>query len=1070
MRPSARLNTLLRVLSPSLAAMVAAAVALAITAAPAAAAPFTPGNLVVYRVGTGSGALTSAAAAAFLDEYTPSGALVQTIALPTAISGPNRALTAAGSATSEGQLSRSADGLFLVVAGYDAAPGTAGVATTAPGTVNRVVARIDVSGSVDTTTALNDAAGNARGAASSDGNALWISSSSGGVRYTTLGSATTSTPLSSSQTNTRVVRIFRGYGGFPTPQLYVSSASGAFQGVATVGTGLPTSTGQTTTLLPGFPTATGPSAYAFVFYDLDSGVAGPDTVYVADDRPLGTGGGLQKWTYDGTTWTLVRTYTSGLTAGLRGLTGTVDGTGQPVLYVTSAESSIRLLSLTDSGPTSAFASLATAATNTAFRGVALAPESGGGGDVAPSVASTNPTDGAQGVPVSANIGITFSEPVTVAGTWFDITCSISGPHAATVSGGPTTFTLDADTNFAAPETCMVTVVAAQVTDQDATDPPDAMAADHVFDFDTLAICGDPAVSIHDVQGSGAASPRVGQAVTIEGVVVGDFQGSAGLNGFFVQEENGKEDGDLATSEGIFVFDGSSGAPVAAGDLVRVSGTVTEFNGLTEIATVTRVEVCSTGNPVTATSVSLPFASSTEAERYEGMLVVLSQTLSVTEVFNLGRFGEVLLSSGGRLLNPTDVVAPGAPAVAMQAANNLNNILMDDNSNAQNVDPTPFMFDDPATPAVDPTLRVDHTVTGLTGVMNFGFGAYRVQPVAAPAFVAANPRPTARPAVGGRVKVAASNVLNYFNGDGYGGGFPTSRGANTAAEFARQRDKIIASLLLLDADVTAVMEIENDSTSTENAAIEDLVDGLNAWAGAGTYAFIDTGIIGSDAIRVALLYKPATVAPVGTTAVLLTGTFNGLSRPPIAQAFAETAAAGETFIVVANHFKSKSCGGGTALDLDQGDGQSCYNGTRVQSANELMAWLATDPTGTGDPDIAIVGDLNSYTQEDPITALEGGGYTNGVEQWIGPGAYSFVFTGQSGTLDHALFSSSLAGAVMGVAQLHSSADEPRVLDYNMEFKSPLQQTLEVGTPYRAADHDAVLIGLFLSDLIFEDGFE
>jgi predicted extracellular nuclease len=681
----------------------------------------------------------------------------------------------------------------------------------------------------------------------------------------------------------------------------------------------------------------------------------------------------------------------------------------------------------------------------------------GGGDAAPSVVATSPVDGANGVGLGASLTIEFSEDVDVAGAWFEIACTSSGAHTAAVSGGPSVFTLDPDADFAGGESCTVTVFGAAVTDLDPVDPPDAMAADHLFTFETAAGCGAPADRIHEVQGSGAASPLAGTAVTIEGVVVGDFQGASGLSGFFVQEEDGDADGDPATSEGLFVFDGAAGTPVSLGDRVRVSGTVTEFNGLTELTSLTGVDVCAAGQSVTPATVSLPFASATAAEPFEGMAVVVPQTLTVSEVFSLGRFGEVLLSSGGRLMTPTNVAAPGAPAIAQQAANDLNRLILDDGSSLQNPDPTPFLFDDPATPAADRTLRLGSTVTGLAGAMHFAFGSYRIQPVGAPAFVPANPRPVAPPAVGGTVTVAATNVLNYFNGDGAGGGFPTSRGADTPAEFARQRAKTIASLLLIDADVTGLMEVENDSTAAELAAIEDLVDGLNAAAGAGTFAFVDTDVIGTDEIRVALLYKPAAVAPVGTTAVLETGTFATHSRPPIAQAF-EDNATGERFVVVVNHFKSKGCGGATGLDLDQGDGQSCFNATRVQSANELSAWLATDPTGTGETKVLIIGDLNSYLQEDPIQALEAAGFVNGIEQQIGTGAYSFAFQGQSGALDHAMPSAALAPFVSGIAELHTSADEPGVLDYNLEFKSAAQQALETGTPYRAADHDALVIGL------------
>ncbi len=110
-------------------------------------------------------------------------------------------------------------------------------------------------------------------------------------------------------------------------------------------------------------------------------------------------------------------------------------------------------------------------------------------------------------------------------------------------------------------------------------------------------------TIHDVQGAGAASPLVGTTVTIDGVVVGDFQdGIAGvsgdLNGFFVQEEDADADADATTSEGIFVFDGSSPAVnVAVGDLRQIEGAVSEFNGLTEITSFSGVSIVSSGNPL-----------------------------------------------------------------------------------------------------------------------------------------------------------------------------------------------------------------------------------------------------------------------------------------------------------------------------------------------------------------------------------------------------------------------------------------------------------------------------------------
>ncbi|HEY0003861.1 MAG TPA: DUF4214 domain-containing protein, partial [Pyrinomonadaceae bacterium] len=346
----------------------------------ARAAAFTPGNLVVVRVGTGSAALGSGSTAVFLDEYTlAGGSAVQSIALPTADSGSNQSLTVAGSSTADGGLNRSYDGRYLTLAGYDAAPGVAAIAGTGA-TTNRVVARVDSSGTIDTTTRISDAysGANIRSAVTNDGTGFWTSGSNSGIRFVTLGSTGTSTSVSTTVTNTRVVSIQPGYNSFPTPQLYVSAASGTFQGVSTVGSGLPT-TAQTTTQLPGFPTATGPSSYAYIFFDLNAGVAGVDTLYVADDRTPVNGGGIQKWTYDGTTWTLAYTLNSGEATGMRGLTGTLSGTGVPVLWATTTEASQnRIVRVTDTGAASTFTTLATAATNTAFRGIAFAPTAAGG--------------------------------------------------------------------------------------------------------------------------------------------------------------------------------------------------------------------------------------------------------------------------------------------------------------------------------------------------------------------------------------------------------------------------------------------------------------------------------------------------------------------------------------------------------------------------------------------------------------------------------------------------------------------------------------------------------------------
>ena len=578
---------------------------------------------------------------------------------------------------------------------------------------------------------------------------------------------------------------------------------------------------------------------------------------------------------------------------------------------------------------------------------------------------------------------------------------------------------------------------------------------------SLGVCGDDTETrIHAIQGSDVATPVPGQIRVVEGIVVGDYQATGQFNGYYVQEETADADENAATSEGVFVFAGSlaGGAlDVAAGQTVRVRGTVSEFSGLTQIGSLTDVLVCPATGTVTATNVTLPVADVADHEQREGMLVALSN-LTVTEVFNLGRFGEVSLSGVGRLWNPTAVADPGAPAQAVAAANNRSRIILDDGDNRQNIDPT--IHPQGGLSATN-TLRVGDSLPALSGVMDFRFSNYRIQPVGTVEFAHTNLRTTAPAAVGGNLKVASFNVLNYFNGDGMGGGFPTSRGAETQAEIDRQEAKIVSALTAIDADIVGLMEIENDGGP--ESALAQLVDALNAATAPGTYAYVDTGVIGTDAIKVALIYKPAEATPIGTWDTITSADdprfVDTLNRPSLAQTFRHNGSA-QKLTVLVNHLKSK--GSACAGDPDTGDGAGNCNQTRTNAAEAIVDWLATDPTGSGDPDFLIIGDLNSYTFETPIKALEAGGYENLVRTFNGLTAYSYVFNGESGYLDHALGTATLAEQVTGVTEWHINPDEPTVLDYNVNFKSANHQTtLYDPGPYRSSDHDPVIVGLQLT---------
>ncbi len=385
------------------------------------------------------------------------------------------------------------------------------------------------------------------------------------------------------------------------------------------------------------------------------------------------------------------------------------------------------------------------------------------------------------------------------------------------------------------------------------------------------------VFIHAVQGASLTSPLVGDAVIIEGVVVGDFlddgqPGSPNLRGFHVQEEDADADGDPLTSEGVFVY--MPDADVDVGDLVRVTGVVKEYetsgSSLTEIDPVTELIVVDSGVALpTVTDVQLPVEALFDFERYEGMYVQFPQELVISEYFNFDRFGEIVLAwpvnGQDRPYQPTSIVEPGADANALQAVNNLRRITLDDGRTSQNPDPALHPNGEEFT--LDNRFRGGDKVQNATGVIDERFGLYRIQPTQGAIYTPVNPRPETPEDVGGSLRVASFNVLNYFNGDGLGGGFPTSRGAVDLGEFQRQHVKIVSALADMNADVVGLIEIENDEGAEQ--AIETLVNGsdalgvqgLNDVLGPDAYAYIDTGVIGGDEIKVAFLYKPARVKPV-----------------------------------------------------------------------------------------------------------------------------------------------------------------------------------------------------------------
>jgi predicted extracellular nuclease len=578
----------------------------------------------------------------------------------------------------------------------------------------------------------------------------------------------------------------------------------------------------------------------------------------------------------------------------------------------------------------------------------------------------------------------------------------------------------------------------------------------------FGMCGDPATAIHDVQGNGASSPLTGLVAIIEGVVVSNFQGPNQIGGYHVQEQDAEVDADSLTSEGIYVFDNVN--TPAVGDVVRVEGIVTEFFGLTEINGLFDFATCSTGNPLPATtSLSLPVTAVTDFEAYEGMLVTFPQPLVISEYFNFDRFNEIVLTSE-RHLTPTAEFEPGAPSIQAAQEFLLDKITLDDGRGNQNPDPARHPNGDAFD--LDNRFRGGDTVANVTGIMDFAFSLYRIQPTQGADYTSVNPRTAEPDAVGGSLKVSSFNVLNYFTTLTSSGNVcgpqqnQECRGADNANELARQRAKIIAAMEAIDADVLGLIEIENYPGDVPTA---DLVSGLNAVMGVGTYAYIATGAIGTDAIRLAFIYKPASVTPVGPYAVLDTSVdprfLDEFNRPALAQTFQDNSTGG-IFTVAVNHLKSKGSDCNAIDDPDTGDGAGNCNLTRKAAAEALVDWLASDPTGSGDEDAIIIGDLNSYDKEEPIDVLVAGGYTDLVYQFLGEEAYSYVFDGQTGYLDHALANAGLVDEVTGTTIWHINADEADLIDYDTSFKGPNQDAIYAPDAYRSSDHDPVIVGLDL----------
>ncbi|NIZ13797.1 ExeM/NucH family extracellular endonuclease [Phaeobacter sp. HF9A] len=670
---------------------------------------------------------------------------------------------------------------------------------------------------------------------------------------------------------------------------------------------------------------------------------------------------------------------------------------------------------------------------------------------------------------------------------------------------------------------------------------DSNSSSEALYVDNIVVTSDPAqpddggpdqeiTLISTLQGEGASSDFVGEGVTVSAVVT-----MIAENGFYLQEEAADSDGNALTSEGIFVYTGGGNA-VELGDLVQLSGTVGEYFGQTQIASVSFLEVISSGNDLPElTSVTLSPDLPQNYEALEGMRLAITsgtdEALTVIENFNLDRYGQVTISAGTQT-QPTQIYDAQTQAdeiAALQEANGNARLLLDDGSSTQNPDSIGYLpggagdngngvldsgddFSDTGT-----TVRLGAELANpVEGVLGFAFGEWTLTVTDTIEFTDGtnvDSREAAPQDVGGTLQVASYNVLNFFTtfsgGTGPDGDL-NPRGADNQEEFDRQSTKIVDGILGTGAEVVALQEIENNGTQ----AIGTLVDLLNAEGTDANYAYVDPtgtgGFIGSDAITTGIVYDSNAVTLVhsdyhvfdessadvtygiaGALGDLVGFSFNDYqrNRPSVAATFVDNES-GESFTVVSSHFKSKGdsdlqdvadaaeswlnsnaghADAAAVTDLlddlyadpnfDQGNGQGFWNAVRLDGATELADWVSSEygVDGNGVSNYLLLGDMNSYAEEDAVQHLEDeAGLTDLIDTFIGQDeAYSYVFDGQQGTLDQGFADNNLADNVTGVTEWHINADEPDLIGYDTSFSNAGFYNDGV---FASSDHDPLIVGL------------
>lgn len=551
-----------------------------------------------------------------------------------------------------------------------------------------------------------------------------------------------------------------------------------------------------------------------------------------------------------------------------------------------------------------------------------------------------------------------------------------------------------------------------------------------------SLVGQTYYTIPQIQGTGNSSSYVNETIKTSGIVTAKFIGRDAVNAFFLQDILG--DGNEASSNGIFVY--STTDDIHVGDEMEIVGTVQESNERTQLTNISYKRVLSNNNKLATTKIKY---DNTEInwEQYEGMLVEFEQELYVSSNWDLERYGQISLLPF-RKLSPTNQALPGtSDYYDLRNKNMLSPIVVDDAITTQYYKPILLANE-------EGTRRTGERVRNLRGIVDYSFGRFVIYPTQTPEFYG-NPRPTKLENLGDYdLKVCSFNLEYYLTGN-YGQGF----GPDSEADAARQHSKIMAALLTIDADIYGLNEVEQGQ-----AALIKLTKALNEAKGTNTYDYVnDGGTSYGTYTKAGYIYRKDKVVP--HLNLININSPSPKNRKKV-QAFIQNSNQ-EKFILSTNHFKAKSgCSSASGNNIDMGDGQSCFNATRVSEANAVMRQLSLAKSYYEDEDVLIIGDLNAYALEDPIRVLTDNGYIDLHRQFHADTSYSYVYRGEAGYLDHALANESMLKQITGMAAFHINADEPTLFEYGA---SGYQADM-----YRCSDHDPVVIGLKLNNSSITNG--